>query len=99
MRSYFIVSKDVAIGYKHYFANSHWVGIPNSTDVILSAKFTHDHKEEDFSKINGVNPLPHILDTSAIPDEHLPKLKHLNIKKGHTMKDLKKSLKKQHCLM
>ena len=49
MRSYYIVPKHIAQGYKHMFVNSHWINIPGTDDVILSAVFAHDHKEEDFS--------------------------------------------------
>jgi hypothetical protein len=76
----------------------HYMDLPNGK-VLLVAR--DEGTLEHWAKHEDVTVLPHPIFESAVPlaDEHIEHVKHLKIKKGHTVLDLIKEAAKHHPAM
>ena len=95
MRVHYIAPKHVVLGSVPYFKDSHWLELPDGS-VLLSAAFHRDDHQDRFEEHTTVMPLPPKHSTEVLSDEHVNRLGHLGIVKGHSMKQALAHIKKNH---
>jgi hypothetical protein len=91
MEKLYILPLDVAKAYGFHTTESHGMELPDGS-ALLKCRFHSGRQIEHFESIHGVSdgalPHPAYESDKPIKDEHVTKLAHLGVVKGHTVHDV-----------
>ena len=99
MEKLYILPLDIAQAMGFHTTESHGMVLPDGS-ALVRCRFHSGRQIEHFERVHGVagGALPHPAyeSTKPISDEHVAKLAHLGVVKGHTVHDVSKLAAKQN---